>query len=55
MPWWGWLLVVWLPVSAACAVWWGRALAEADARERAHHGSDVARSDRHEHGHRRAG
>lgn len=34
MPWWGWLLVVWLPLSVAAAVVVGRGIAHADRRER---------------------
>ncbi|MGY1812824.1 hypothetical protein [Blastococcus sp. SYSU D00820] len=33
MPWWGWLLVAWLPIAIAVAVVVGRGVAYADARE----------------------
>ena len=35
MPWWGWLLLGWALTAAACSVWWGRALANADTQDAA--------------------
>ena len=35
MPWWGWLLLGWAVTSAACSVWWGHALANADTQDAA--------------------
>jgi hypothetical protein len=45
MPWWGWLLTVWTGVAAACAVWWGRALANAEVQDAAERITDGAGTD----------
>jgi hypothetical protein len=35
MPWWGWLLLVWVVAATACAVWWARALENAETQDAA--------------------
>lgn len=35
MPWWAWVLIGWAVVAAACGMWWGLAMANADTQDAA--------------------
>ena len=45
MPWWGWTLLVWAVAGTACAVWCGRALANAETQDEARRIAEESGSD----------
>ena len=45
MPWWAWMLLGWAVVATAAAVWWGKALSNADIQDEVRRIAEASGSD----------
>ena len=45
MPWWAWMLIGWAVVATTAAVWWGKALSNADLQDEVRRIGEASGSD----------